>query len=162
MMKEIKTREEIFEIRKQLRTEKKKVVFTNGVFDILHSGHVDYLTKSKALGDVLIVGLNSDKSVKNIKGDKRPIISQDNRAIILASLKPVDFVVLFDEDTPAMLIDTIIPDVLVKGEDWSIDKIEGRETVIKNGGEVKNIKFVSEQSTSKIIKKILRLYNEDT
>jgi rfaE bifunctional protein nucleotidyltransferase chain/domain len=162
MMKEIKTREEIFEIRKQLRTEKKKVVFTNGVFDILHSGHVDYLTKSKALGDVLIVGLNSDKSVKNIKGDKRPIISQDNRAIILASLKPVDFVVLFDEDTPAMLIDTIIPDVLVKGEDWSIDKIEGRETVIKNGGEVKNIKFVNEQSTSKIIKKILRLYNEDT
>jgi rfaE bifunctional protein nucleotidyltransferase chain/domain len=162
MMKEIKTREEIFEIRKQLRTEKKKVVFTNGVFDILHSGHVDYLTKSKALGDVLIVGLNSDKSVKNIKGDKRPIISQDNRAIILASLKPVDFVVLFDEDTPAMLIDAIIPDVLVKGEDWSIDKIEGRETVIKNGGEVKNIKFVNEQSTSKIIKKILRLYNEDT
>jgi rfaE bifunctional protein nucleotidyltransferase chain/domain len=162
MMKEIKTREEIFEIRKQLRTEKKKVVFTNGVFDILHSGHVDYLTKSKALGDVLIVGLNSDKSVKNIKGDKRPIISQDNRAIILASLKPVDFVVLFDEDTPAMLIDTIIPDVLVKGEDWSIDKIEGRETVIKNGGEVKNIKFVNEQSTSRIIKKILRLYNEDT
>jgi rfaE bifunctional protein nucleotidyltransferase chain/domain len=162
MMKEIKTREEILEIRKQLRAEKKKVVFTNGVFDILHSGHVDYLTKSKALGDVLIVGLNSDKSVKNIKGDKRPIISQDNRAIILASLKPVDFVVLFDEDTPAMLIDAIIPDVLVKGEDWSIDKIEGRETVIKNGGEVKNIKFVNEQSTSKIIKKILRLYNEDT
>ena len=160
MMKEIKTSDEIVEIRKQLRSENKKVVFTNGVFDILHSGHVDYLTKSKALGDILIVGLNSDKSVKNIKGDKRPIIDQENRAIILASLKPVDFVVLFDEDTPAKLIEAIIPDVLVKGADWALDKIEGRETVIKNGGEVKNIKFVNEQSTSKIIHKILSLYEE--
>ena len=160
MMKEIKTWEEIVEIRKQLRTEKKKVVFTHGVFDILHSGHVDYLTKSKALGDVLIVGLNSDKSVRNIKSDKRPIISQEDRAIVLASLKPVDFVVLFDEDTPAKLIDVVIPDVLVKGADWELDKIEGRETVIKNGGEVRNIKFVSEQSTSKIIQKILSLYEE--
>ncbi len=159
-MKEIKTREEIVGIRKKLRSENKKVVFTNGVFDILHSGHVDYLTKSKALGDVLIVGLNSDKSVKNIKGDKRPIISQENRAIILASLKPVDFVVLFDEDTPAELIDAIIPDILVKGADWDLDKIEGRETVVKNGGEVKNIKFVNEQSTSKIIQKILNLYKQ--
>ena len=159
-MKEIKTWEEIVEIRKKLRKENKKVVFTNGVFDILHSGHVDYLTKSKALGDILIVGLNSDKSVKSIKGDKRPIITQENRAIILASLKPVDFVVLFDEDTPARLIDAIIPDILVKGADWNLDKIEGRETVIKNGGEVKNIKFVNEQSTSKIIQKILSLYEK--
>jgi len=157
-MKEIKTWEEIVEIRKKLRTEKKKVVFTNGVFDILHSGHVDYLIKSKALGDVLIVGLNSDKSVRNIKSDKRPIIGQEDRAIVLANLKPVDFVVLFDEDTPAKLIDVVIPDVLVKGADWELDKIEGRETVIKNGGEVRNIKFVSEQSTSKIIQKILSLY----
>ena len=160
MMKEIKTWKEIIEIRKRLRDDRKKVVFTNGVFDILHSGHVDYLTKSKALGDILIVGMNSDKSVKNIKGNKRPIVNQENRAIILASLKPVDFVVMFDEDTPAKLVDAIIPDVLVKGADWALDKIEGRETVIKNGGEVKNIKFVNEQSTSKIIQKILSLYNE--
>ena len=160
MMKEIKNWDEIIEIRKRLRNEKKKVVFTNGVFDILHSGHVDYLTKSKDLGDILIVGMNSDKSVKNIKGAKRPIVDQENRAIIVASLKPVDFVVLFDEDTPAKLVDAIIPDVLVKGADWTLDKIEGRETVIKNGGEVKNIKFVNEQSTSKIIQKILSLYNE--
>ena len=159
-MKEIKTWEEIVEIRKQLRAQKKKVVFTNGVFDILHSGHVDYLTKSKTLGDILIVGLNSDKSVKNIKGNKRPIINQENRAIVLASLRPVDYVVLFDEDTPAKLIDAVIPDVLVKGADWDLDKIEGRETVIRNGGEVKNIKFVNEQSTSKIIQKILGLYDE--
>ena len=160
MMKEIKTWKEIIEIRKRLRDDRKKVVFTNGVFDILHSGHVDYLTKSKDLGDILIVGMNSDKSVKNIKGAKRPIVDQENRAIIVASLKPVDFVVLFDEDTPAKLVDAIIPDVLVKGADWTLDKIEGRETVIKNGGEVKNIKFVNEQSTSKIIQKILNLYNE--
>jgi D-glycero-beta-D-manno-heptose 1-phosphate adenylyltransferase len=159
-MNAIKTREEIISVRKQLRAENKKVVFTNGVFDILHSGHIDYLTKSKALGDVLIVGLNSDKSVKNIKGDKRPIINEEDRAVILASLKPVDFVVLFDEDTPAKLIDAIIPDVLVKGADWALDKIEGRETVLKNGGEVKNIKFINEQSTSKIIQKILSLYCE--
>ena len=160
-MNEIKTWDEIVEIRKQFRLEKKKVVFTNGVFDILHSGHVDYLTKSRALGDVLIVGLNSDRSVKNIKGDKRPIINQDDRAIILANLKPVDYVVLFDENTPAKLIDVIIPDVLVKGADWELDKIEGRETVIKNGGEVKNIEFVNEQSTSKIIQKILSLYKDE-
>lgn len=159
-MNEIRTWNEIVEIRRRLHSEKKKVVFTNGVFDILHSGHVDYLTKSKTLGDVLIVGLNSDKSVKSIKGSKRPIIPQENRAVILASLKPVDFVVLFDEDTPAKLIDAIIPDVLVKGADWDLDKIEGRETVIKNGGEVKSIKFVNEQSTSKIIQKILSLYEE--
>ena len=159
-MNEIKTWGEIVEIRRQFRLEKKKVVFTNGVFDILHSGHVDYLAKSRALGGVLIVGLNSDRSVKNIKGDKRPIINQDDRAIILANLKPVDYVVLFDENTPAKLIDVIIPDVLVKGADWELDKIEGRETVIKNGGEVKNIEFVNEQSTSKIIQKILDLYKD--
>ena len=152
--------EELKTLRKQFKQEKKKVVFTNGVFDILHSGHVDYLTKSRALGDVLIVGLNSDRSVKNIKDDKRPIINQDDRAIILANLKPVDYVVLFDENTPAKLIDIIIPDVLVKGADWELDKIEGRETVIKNGGEVKNIEFVNEQSTSKIIQKILDLYKD--
>ena len=160
-MNEIKTWGEIVEIRRQFRLEKKKVVFTNGVFDILHSGHVDYLTKSRALGDVLIVGLNSDRSVKNIKDDKRLIINQDDRAIILANLKPVDYVVLFDENKPAKLIDVIIPDVLVKGADWELDKIEGRETVIKNGGEVKNIKFVNEQSTSKIIQKILSLYKDE-
>ncbi len=159
-MKELKTREEIVKIRKRLRSENKKVVFTNGCFDILHSGHVDYLTKSKELGDVLIVGLNSDKSVNKIKGDKRPIVDEKNRAVIISSLKPVDYVVFFDEETPASLIDEIIPDVLVKGEDWDIEKIVGRETVIKNGGEVKTIKFVNDQSTSKIIQTILSRYRE--
>lgn len=159
-MKELKTRKEIVEIRKMFRAENKKVVFTNGCFDILHSGHVDYLTKSKNLGDVLIVGLNSDKSVNKIKGDKRPIVNETNRAIIISSLKPVDYVVFFDEETPAELIDEIIPDILVKGADWDIEKIVGRETVVKNGGEVKTIQFVNDQSTSKIIQTILSRYKE--
>ncbi len=159
-MKELKTRKEIAEIRKKLREENKKVVFTNGCFDILHSGHVDYLTKSKNLGDVLIVGLNSDKSVNKIKGDKRPIVNETNRAIIISSLKPVDYVVFFDEETPAELIDEIIPDILVKGSDWDIEKIVGRETVVRNGGEVKTIQFINDQSTSKIIQTILSRYKE--
>lgn len=159
-MEELKTRKELIEIRRKLKAENKKVVFTNGCFDILHSGHVDYLTKSKSLGDVLIVGLNSDKSVNKIKGDKRPIVNETNRAIIISSLKPVDYVVFFDEETPAELIDEIVPDILVKGADWDIEKIVGRETVVKNGGEVKTIQFVNDQSTSKIIQTILSRYKE--
>ncbi len=116
----IKSLEEIKSIRLALKAENKKIVFTNGCFDILHAGHVDYLNKSKALGDVLIVGLNTDKSVKKIKGDKRPIINENERAAILCNLKPVDFVVFFDDDTPADLINELLPDILVKGADWKI------------------------------------------
>lgn len=158
-MKEIKSRKEIIELRKEFKDKNQKVVFTNGCFDILHAGHIDYLNKSKALGDILIVGLNSDKSIKNIKGTKRPIIDEKSRAVILASLKPVDFVVLFDEDTPKELIDELVPDVLVKGADWDITKIVGREIVEKNGGEVKTIQFVNDQSTSNIIQTILKKYS---
>ena len=151
----IKSLEEIKVIRKKLKEENKKVVFTNGVFDLIHAGHVDYLAKSRALGDVLIVGLNSDSSVTRIKGDKRPILKEKERAFVLSNLKPVDFVTMFDEDTPARLIDELIPDILVKGADWAIDKIVGREVVEANGGAVKTIEFVNDQSTSKIIKLIL-------
>ena len=151
---------ELKAIRQKLKTENKKVVFTNGVFDLIHSGHVDYLVKAKALGDVLIVGLNSDKSVKKIKGDKRPILKQDERSFILANLKPVDYVILFDEDTPENLIKELIPDILVKGGDWTVDKIVGNDIVIKNGGEVKSIEFVNPQSTSKIIDIILKRYSK--
>ena len=157
-MTAVKTIDEIKVLRKSFREQNKKVVFTNGVFDLIHAGHVDYLTKAKALGDVLIVGMNSDESVKRIKGDKRPILLEDERAFVISSLKPVDYVVLFDEDTPQKLIDKIIPDILVKGADWSIDKIVGRETVEKNGGEVKTIEFVNLQSTSKIIELIKNKY----
>ena len=128
------------------------------VFDLIHAGHVDYLTKAKALGDILIVGMNTDASVRRIKGDKRPILNQDERAFIISNLKPVDYVTFFDEDTPKEIIDEIIPDILVKGADWSIDKIVGREAVEKNGGEVKTIEFVNQQSTSKIIESIKNKY----
>ena len=151
---------ELKAIRQKLKAGNKKVIFTNGVFDLIHSGHVDYLVKAKALGDVLIVGLNSDKSVKKIKGDKRPILIQDERSFILANLKPVDYIILFDEDTPENLIKELIPDILVKGGDWTVDKIVGNDIVIKSGGEVKSIEFVNPQSTSKIIDIILKRYSK--
>jgi len=158
-MNGIKTREELKILRIRFKEEYKKVVFTNGVFDIIHSGHIDYLNKAKVLGEILIVGLNSDSSVKKIKGEKRPILNETERAFILSNLKPVDYVTLFDEETPAKLIEELIPDVLVKGADWSIDKIVGSDVVLANGGEVKNIEFVNNQSTSKIIETILNRYS---
>ncbi len=157
-MSGVKTIEEMKSIRTRLRDEKKKVVFTNGCFDLIHAGHVDYLTKAKEMGDVLIVGLNSDDSVRRIKGDKRPILLEQERAFIISNIKAVDYVVLFEEDTPAKIIGTLIPDVLVKGADWPIDNIVGRDVVEAAGGEVKTIKFVNNQSTSKIIKSILDKY----
>lgn len=154
----IEDRKEIVEIRKKLKKEGKKVVFTNGCFDILHAGHVDYLNKSKDLGDILIVGLNSDISVKRIKGDLRPIVPQGERGFIIGNLKAVDYVTFFDEDTPGELISSIIPDVLVKGADWKIDQIVGREVVEMNGGEVKTIEFVNNRSTTNIIQIVLERY----
>jgi len=154
-MKPYLSKEEMLEIRKELKKENKKVVFTNGCFDILHAGHVDYLNKAKEMGDILILGLNSDSSIKRIKGEKRPIVNENERAFLLSNLKAVDYVVLFNEDTPAEIIDYLIPDILIKGADWAIDKIVGRETVEKNGGEVKTIKFVTNQSTTNIIETIL-------
>ena len=159
-MSTVKSISEIKAVRAKLRDERKKIVFTNGVFDLIHAGHVDYLIKAKKMGDVLIVGLNSDDSVKRIKGDNRPILRQDERAFILSNLKPVDYVVLFDEDTPEKLISEIIPDILVKGADWAIEKIVGKEVVERNGGKVVNIEFVNEQSTSKVIDSILKRYSK--
>ena len=152
---------ELKKICQSLKQDGKKIVFTNGCFDIVHAGHIDYLTKAKALGDVLVVGLNSDKSVRNIKGDKRPIIPEQERAMIISNLKPVDYVTLFDEPSPKELIELLIPDILVKGADWDIDKIVGREIVESSGGKVLTIDFVSDQSTSKIIQTIVRRFNEE-
>jgi D-glycero-beta-D-manno-heptose 1-phosphate adenylyltransferase len=159
-MNETRSLNEIKEIRKKLKEKNFKVVFTNGCFDILHAGHVDYLNKAKSLGDVLIVGINSDASIKRIKGKLRPILTEKERAAIILNLKPVDYVLLFDEDTPAEIISEIIPDVLVKGADWPMDKIVGREEVVNNGGEVKTIEFINDQSTSKIIQIILEKYKD--
>ena len=152
--------EELKEIRKILKQSNKKVVFTNGCFDVLHAGHVDYLAKAKECGDILILGLNSDSSVKVIKGSKRPIVPELERAFILKNLKSVDYVILFNEPTPKELIDQIIPDVLVKGADWDINSIVGRDVVVKNGGTVKTIEFITQQSTTNIIEKVIALYNE--
>ena len=144
-------------IRKALKILEKKIVFTNGCFDILHAGHVDYLAKAKEKGDILIVGLNSDSSVRKIKGEKRPIINQKERAFLLYNLKSVDYVTLFDEDTPEKLIGELIPDILVKGSDWPIDQIVGKNIVEQNGGKVESIDFVTDQSTSKIVENIYEI-----
>lgn len=158
MKSSIYSRKEISVIAATLKAQGKKIVFTNGCFDILHAGHVDYLLKAKEKGDVLIVGLNSDNSVSKIKGDLRPIITEEERAFVLSNLCSVDYVTLFDEDTPLDLIKEIIPDVLVKGADWKIDEIVGGDFVISNGGSVVPIEFVVEQSTSKIVEKIKKSY----
>lgn len=159
-MSNIKSRTEIKLIREQLKQQNKKVVFTNGCFDLLHSGHVDYLVKAKEMGDVLILALNTDSSIKRIKGIKRPILEQDERAFIVSNLKPVDYVTFFEEDTPAEIISDLIPDILVKGADWAIDKIVGREFVEANGGKVQTIKFTNDQSTSNIIKIIKERFKD--
>lgn len=148
----------ILKLVEKLKSEQKKIVFTNGVFDIIHRGHVEYLAEAKKFGDVLIIGLNSDESVKKIKGDKRPIVSQENRALILANLKPVDYVVIFNEDNPYNIIKDIIPDVLIKGADWEEGKIIGADVVKQNGGEVKRINFVENNSSTGIIEEIIRKY----
>jgi D-glycero-beta-D-manno-heptose 1-phosphate adenylyltransferase len=143
---------------KRLKTEGKKVVFTNGVFDIIHRGHIEYLSEAKKLGDILIVGINSDSSVKTIKGEKRPIVNEENRAFVLANLKPVDFVIIFSEDNPFNVINAVKPDILVKGGDWSEDKIIGADIVKKSGGEVKRIKFVENNSSTNIIDEIIKKF----
>ena len=152
------SRKEIIRIADKLKSENKKIVFTNGCFDILHAGHVDYLAKAKAKGNILIIGLNTDESVSKIKGPLRPIISEDERAFVLSNLRSVDYVTLFNEETPWELISKIIPDVLVKGSDWSVENIVGSDIVLANGGTVEPIDFVVEQSTSKIVAKIKESY----
>jgi rfaE bifunctional protein nucleotidyltransferase chain/domain len=139
---------------KSWQNDKLKVVFTNGVFDLVHIGHITYLAKAAELGHKLVIGLNSDSSVKRIKGPERPINDQDNRAALLAALFFVDAVVVFDEDTPLNLITSLLPDILVKGADYSVENIVGAREVIANGGEVKTINFVEGYSSTNIIQKI--------
>ena len=131
-----------------------KVVFTNGVFDLLHIGHITYMAKAAELGDKLIIGLNADSSVKRLKGEGRPVNDQNSRALLLSALFFVDAVVVFEEDTPLNLISTLLPDVLVKGADYAIENIVGGKEVIANGGEVKTIDFVDGYSSTAIIKRI--------
>ena len=138
----------------RLKSEGKRVVFTNGCFDILHPGHTRYLHAARALGDYLVVAVNTDQSVRAIKGEGRPILSQDARTELLASLGCVDGVVIFDEENPLRVIQYLVPDVLVKGGDWKEDEIIGADVVRKAGGEVRRIPYISGFSTTDLIKKI--------
>jgi D-beta-D-heptose 7-phosphate kinase/D-beta-D-heptose 1-phosphate adenosyltransferase len=148
------TRAEAVDYAGRLRAARKRVVFTNGVFDLLHPGHVRYLQQARALGDVLAVGLNSDASVRRNKGPQRPIIPEAERAEILAALDCVDLVTCFDEDTPAAIIEACHPDILVKGADWPADQIVGRDTVEARGGRVVRVPVEPGHSTSAIVDRI--------
>lgn len=136
-----------------LKSQNKKIVFTNGCFDLLHVGHVRYLQEARKLGDVLVVGVNSDASVKRLKGPTRPVQTEADRAEILAALGAVDFTVIFSEDTPAKLIEAVKPDILVKGGDWKIEQIVGSDFVLANGGKVMSLQFVDGKSTTRLIEK---------
>ena len=137
------------------RKKSRKLVFTNGCFDLLHSGHVRYLQTASGFGDILIVGLNSDASVSLLKGSRRPIITQTDRAYLLSAIEAIDCIVIFDEETPARLIKIVNPDVLVKGGDYLADDVVGNDIVKKNGGYVKIVPYVEGKSTSEIVNSIL-------
>jgi D-beta-D-heptose 7-phosphate kinase/D-beta-D-heptose 1-phosphate adenosyltransferase len=149
--------EDLVKIRNELRLKNKKVVFTNGCFDFIHRGHIEYLKTARELGDFLVVAVNTDDSVRRLKGKGRPVNSEEDRALILAALRFVDAVCLFDEDTPAETISALHPDILVKGADYRIEEIVGHEQVLAEGGKVVPIPLVSGRSTTSIIEKIKKL-----
>ncbi len=158
MQNKIKTPEELRPLLAVLHAIGKKIVFTNGCFDILHTGHTRYLMKAKSLGQVLVVAVNSDSSVRMIKGEKRPINSETERMETLAALESVDFVTLFDEPDPYNIISILNPDVLAKGGDWPVEKIIGGDFVTSHGGQVMNVPYLEGASTTGIIEKILKKY----
>jgi len=140
--------------REEMKRAGNRLVFTNGCFDLLHAGHVRYLSEARALGDALVVALNSDRSVRELKGEGRPILNEQERAEVIAALEAVDYVVIFDEETPRELITALLPDVLVKGGDWPLDEIVGRDEVEAAGGRVLSLPYVEGSSTSDIIERI--------
>ena len=154
MREKILTNQELMNERARLRTAGRQLVFTNGVFDLLHVGHVRYLIAARQLGDALVVAINSDASVRALKGDSRPLMNQEERAELLAALSAVDYVTIFDDISPRSLIAELLPDVLVKGGDYSPDQIHGREEVEAAGGRVVSLPFVDGASTSTIIERI--------
>ena len=141
-------------VRNKIKNDKKSIVFTNGCFDILHRGHAAYLNQAKSLGDNLIVGVNSDRSVRALKGESRPVNNESDRAFLIDNLKSVDYVIIFDEDTPYDLIREIQPDFLVKGGDWKEEDIVGWDIVKESGGKVLSLKFIENYSTTNTIKKL--------
>lgn len=157
-MAKILSLDQLLTERERLRQAGSRVVFTNGCFDLIHPGHVNYLQEARRLGDALIVALNSDSSVRELKGERRPILNQDERAVVMAALGCVDYVTIFDEPTPREIITALLPDVLVKGGDWSVDEIVGREEVEAAGGRVSSLPFIEGCSTSDVIERIVSRY----
>jgi len=147
-------RNEIKSITEKLKSDGNKIVFTNGCFDILHAGHVSYLKQAKEEGDILIMGLNSDSSVKRLKGNNRPINSEEDRALVLSALRYIDYVVIFEEDTPLNLIEIVQPDIIIKGGDYKPEDVVGKDVVEANGGKVVIIKFLEGRSTTNTINKM--------
>lgn len=155
-MAKILSEEDLFKERERLRGEGKIVVFTNGVFDLLHVGHVRYLTQARTLGDALIVAINSDQSVRQLKGNDRPVTIEQERAEIIAALRQVRYVTIFDDVSPRSLITKLLPDVLVKGGDYAIDEIHGGQEILAAGGKVVSLPFVAGASTTAIIERMKR------
>jgi D-beta-D-heptose 7-phosphate kinase/D-beta-D-heptose 1-phosphate adenosyltransferase len=160
MKQKIKERKELLRIIKTLKAKGNRIVFTNGCFDLLHIGHIRYLEKARTLGDILVVGVNSDSSVRKLKGSKRPVLPVKERAEILSGLECVDYITIFDEIDPLKLITSLKPNVLVKGGDWTKEQIVGREVVERSGGEVVIIPFIRGASTSNLIETILKRYEK--
>ena len=160
LKEKIRTLDELKQKIAKIKARGKRIVFTNGCFDILHAGHVKLLQDAAELGDVLVVAVNSDSSVKFLKGNRRPVISQDQRLSVVAGLESVDFVVVFDEPDPLSIIEQINPDVLVKGGDWGWENIVGREVVEASGGRVLLLPFMEGVSTTGIINKIIKLFSD--
>lgn len=162
MKQKIKKREELLRTIKDLKAKGKRIVFTNGCFDLLHVGHIRYLEEAKTLGDILIVGVNSDASVRKLKGPKRPVLPVEDRTEILSGLECVDYITVFDELDPLALITSLQPNILVKGGDWTKEQTVGKEVVERSGGEVVIIPFVEGASTSNLIETILGRYEKRT
>jgi D-beta-D-heptose 7-phosphate kinase/D-beta-D-heptose 1-phosphate adenosyltransferase len=160
MKQKIKERKELLKIIKTLKAKGSRIVFTNGCFDLLHIGHIRYLEKARTLGDILVVGVNSDSSVRKLKGTKRPVLPVKERAEILSGLECVDYITIFDEIDPLKLITSIKPNVLAKGGDWTKEQIVGREVVERSGGEVVIIPFIKGASTSNLIEIILKRFRK--
>lgn len=158
MNRKIKTKNQLKQILVKLKQQGKKIVFTNGCFELIHAGHIGYLNKAKKLGNILVVAVNTDSSIRKLKGKKRPIVSQKDRMEVLSALHCIDYVVSFNELTPKKIIKDLKPNILAKGADYKLNEIAGKDTVEKHGGKVVRIPLVKNKSTTGLIKRICRIY----
>ncbi|NPU82881.1 MAG: D-glycero-beta-D-manno-heptose 1-phosphate adenylyltransferase [Syntrophaceae bacterium] len=161
-MNKILDRQTLKQVLEELREQGKRIAFTNGCFDILHVGHIRYLREAKKTADILVLALNSDRSVRSIKGERRPIVPEKERADVMAALEMVDYVTVFDEDTPGELIAFLEPDVLIKGGDWSAETVVGRDVIKRRGGKIVIVPLTEGVSTTNVIGKVLEVYGTET